>query len=261
MISNHPRIVREAGAQVNSIGDGSRIIICYPSPNGEPEITALVTDTKQEFVPWPVRETMLRKLWIYRDLPSRYVYDFMHIMKYVLVGQMVNDDGYYADRLAWQILDVLTVKYDFKWLFIGWSEEPRLVAHGAARAQHPKVIVNYEGQYVIKPRCRLCHERTGWCRCFDTLEEAVECLEHQKHYCDECSKMLTLEQWLRDDDPGWQMKEFWRYLSNHALVSDEDVIDPEVVVLNFDHYEDWLMNELGNWDCDDDTYCECPLEG
>ena len=248
----------------HSIGDGSRIIICYPSPNGEPEITALVTDTKQEFVPWPVRETMLRKLWIYRDLPSRYVYDFMHIMKYVLVGQMVNDDGYYADRLAWQILDVLTVKHGFKWLFIGWSEEPRLVAHGAARAQHPKVIVNYEGQYVIKPRCRLCHERTGWCRCFDTLEEAVECLEHEKHYCDECSKMLTLERWLKGRVING-LDSFWQYLLDYTVVGhlgyDEDEIDREAIVAHFDHYEDWLMEESENWDIEDESYCECPLEG
>lgn len=242
------------------IGDASRIIICYPSPNGEPEIAALVTDTKQDFLPWQLRKAILSELYIYRDEPSRYVSGFIHTMKYVLVGQTVNDDGYYADKRAWKLLDALTVKHGFKWLFLGWEEEPRLVAHGASRAQHPKVIINYEGRYVIKPRCRLCHERTGWCRCFDTLGEAVECLEHEKHYCDECSRMLTLEHWLRDDDPGWQLREFWKHLSNHALVCGKDAIDLEVIVLNFDRYEDWLSEESENWDCEDDSYCDCPLE-
>jgi len=247
------------------VGDASRIIICYPSPNGEPEIAALVTDTAYDFVSWPLRKAILNALFIYRGEPSRYINGFVHVMKYVLIGQMVNDDGYYADRLAWQILDVLTVKHGFKWLFLGWGEEPRLVAHGAARAQHPKVVINYEGRYVIKPRCRLCHERTGWCRCFDTLEEAVECLEHEKHYCDECSKMLTLERWLKGDDYLGMLSSFWRYLSDRTRLGylgyAEDEIDLEAVVAHFDHYEDWLMEESENWDCDDDTYCECPLEG
>lgn len=243
----------------HSIGDASRIIICYPSPNGEPEITALVTDTACDGIAWPLQKAILNALYIYRDEPSRYVRGFVEKMKYVLLGQTVNDDGYYATIKVWKVLDALTVEYDFKWLFLGWDEEPRLVSHGAARAQHPKAVINYEGRYVIKPRCRLCHERTGWCRCFDTLKEAVDCLEHEKHYCDECIRMLTLEHWLRDDDPGWQLKNFWRHLSNHALVSDEGEIDLEVVVLNFDHYEDWLSEDSENWDYEDDSYCDCPL--
>lgn len=247
------------------IGDASRIIICYPSLSGEPEITALVTDTACDFVSWPLRKAILNALFIYRDEPSRYVRGFIQTMKYVLVGQMVSDDGYYATNLAWKILDALTVKYGFKWLFLGWDEEPRLVAHGAARAQHPKAVINYEGRYVIKPRCRLCHERTGWCRCFDTLEEAVECLEHEKHYCDDCAKMLTLEKWLKGKDVINGLDSFWQYLLDHTVVGsigcNEDEIDLEVVVLNFDYYEEWLSEESENWDCEDDSYCECPLGG
>lgn len=242
----------------HSIGDASRLIICYPSQNGEPEIVALLTDTS-EFVPWQIMKVLMRELTVYRENESRYVRGFLEVMKYQAIARMVNDDGYYATNLAWKVIDVLMVKYGFKWVFLGWDEEPRLVAHGAVRASHPKVVIDYEGRYVIKPRCRLCHERTGWCRCFDTLEEAVECLEHEKHYCDECTKMLNLERWLRDDDHGWELRSFWRYLSDHALVIVEDEIDLEVVVLNFDNYEDWLMNESENWDCDDNTYCECPL--
>lgn len=244
-----------------SIDDASRLIICYPSPNGEPEIAALVTDISVDFIPEQMRKAIRSELYTYRDEPSKYINGFVHVMNYVLIGQMVSDDGYYATNLAWKILDALTVKYGFKWVFLGWDEEPRLVAHGAARAQHPKVIIDYEGRYVIKPRCRLCHELTGWCRCFDTLEEAVECLEHEKHYCDECTKMLTLERWLRDDDHGWELRSFWGYLSDHALVIVEDEIDLEVVVLNFDLYDDWLMEESENWDCEDESYCECLLGG
>lgn len=249
----------------HTLDDASRLIICYPGPNGEPEIAALVTDTSVDFIPEQMRKAIRSELYIYRDEPSRYINGFVHVMKYVLIGQMVSDDGYYATNLAWKILDALTVKYGFKWLFLGWDEEPRLVAHGAARAQHPKVVINYEGRYVIKPRCRLCHERTGWCRCFDTLEEAVECLEGGKHYCDECAKMLTLEKWLRGEDVINGLDSFWQYLMDHTVVGylgyEDDEIDLEAVVVNFDHYEDWLMEESENWDCEDESYCECPLGG
>lgn len=247
----------------HSIGDASRIIICYPSPDGEPEISALVSDTKQDFVPWQLRKAVLRELYICRDEPSRYVSGFIHTMKYVLVGQTV-DDGFYATNLAWKILDALTVKHGFKWLFLGWDEEPRLVAHGAVRAQHPKVVINYEGRYVIKPRCRLCHERTGWCRCFDTLEEAVECLEHEKHYCDECSKILTLERWLEGNDHLGMLSRFWERLLSYTRLEEigygKNEIDLEAVAFYFDeHYNDWLIEESENWDCEDESYCDCPL--
>jgi hypothetical protein len=249
----------------HSIGDASRIIICYPSPNGEPEITALGNDTACDEIAWPLRKAVFNALFIDRNEPSRYVSGFAEKMKYVLVGQTVNDDGYYATTKTWKILDMLTVKYGFKWLFLGWDEEPRLVAHGASRAQHPKVIIDYEGRYVIKPRCRLCHERTGWCRCFETLEEAVQCLEGEKHYCDGCSAMLTLERWLRDDKPDWMLRDYWRYLMDNALLDQAagvfQDIDLESVALSFsDYYDEWLVQETENWD-EDDTFCECPLEG
>lgn len=248
---------------IEHMGDASRLIICFPNKQGEPEMAALVTDTKADFIPAQLLKAIRTALYVYKDEDSRLITGFTNLMKYVMVGYTVHDD-YHATRRAWAVLDALTVKHGFKWMFIGWNEESRLVAHGAARTAHPKVIIDYEGRYVIKPRCRLCHERTGWCRCFETLEEAVECLEGEKHYCDECSAMLTLERWLKGDDYLGTLSSFWRYLWDRTAIRcmgrDEGEIDLEAVVAYFDHYEDWLMEESENWD-ESDTFCECPLEG
>jgi hypothetical protein len=247
--------------------DASRLIICFPSRNGNPEIVALVTDTAVDFIPKQVLNAIRSALHVYHDEDSWIVRGFINLMKYVMVGNTVNDD-YWANRREWAVLDALTVKHGFKWIFLGWDEEPRLVAHGAARTAHPKIIIDYEGRYVIKPRCRLCHQRTGWCRCFETLGEAVECLEGERHYCDECSKMLTLESWLKGKHIINGLDSFWNHLLENVplltlgLDTEDDVIDLETVVLYFDDwYDQWLMEESENWDYDDDTYCECPLEG
>lgn len=249
---------------IENMGDASRLIICFPNKHGEPEIAALVTDTNGDFIPEQLMTAIRKALYIYKDEESRLILGFVGAMKYVLVGNTVDDD-YHASHVEWAVLDALTVKHGFKWGFIGWDEEPRFVAHGSARTSHPKVIIDYEGRYVIKPRCRLCHERTGWCRCFETLEEAVECLESEKHYCDVCIEMLTLEKWLKGGD-AIGLPSFWSYLEDNDIIDrgDEydDLIDLELVVEHFKfNYDQWLVEESENWDCEDDTYCECPLEG
>lgn len=230
-------------------------------------MAALIVREQVSFLPKQIVRMIAEEISGIGNYPeeggSRIVREMTGKMEYILLADIINDETGWRRDFA--VLDALTAKHGFKWLFVGWDEEQRFVNHGVVRTEHPKVVLDYQGKYVIKPRCRLCHERTGWCRCFDTLEAAVECLEGEKHYCDDCAEMLTLERWLKGKDVINGLGSFWRCLKENGVIPHQDddaLIDPELVVKHFDaHYADWLIEESENWDCDDDSYCECPVGG
>lgn len=182
----------------------------------------------------------------------------------------INADLYEHDPRAWKVIDLL-MKAGLVMTFSGWDEETRLMLHGVRRV-HPKVVLDYEGGYVISPRCSSCGEKTGYCQCYEVMEEAVK-EANDEHYCDACYEAVRICKLLEAKAEPKVVKEWRKYRLdeeyNYGLKLKERLHMTSIqfsklpwkiaLVRCSDDFNDWEQEMLEESGCEDDTACECPL--
>jgi hypothetical protein len=228
-------------------------------------------ETKERLIAWYKDHFFTSSDGIVHNFGERKEYEYESI--WIYDGQLCH------------LLQVLMDEHGFEWRWAGWDQEPRFVRHGIVRAAE-KVVRDYEGKYVISPRCHKCGDKTGWCKCFLELQEAID-EAAEKHTCDSCYDNAWMErieadwkkdgkfrdtdiihwydgleetlkdsiEWAKKDDTKEYLKDNQKKLRDLHRLSAMDYLKK----YEDEWWEHW-QEVLSDCDPDEDS-CECPLEG